>query len=151
MARDYVSVARYEREGRLVVQGGADMRGRPDAVEFRAPSGQRLVDWLGEVFVWIDRWPTRRGVAVLLQQVGSSWEPVATTLWFDALYITREQRLKLVFGAYVELASAVLYRLHLPGAVVTRPVVGVGALQREPKFDVDAFRARQQAMAGRTA
>lgn len=140
MARDYVSVARFDREGQMVTHGAADVHGRPDAVQFTGRSGQALVDCMGEITVTIDRWPTRTGVGMLLEADGQrGWQLVASSLYFDGIYVTKEQPARLVFSVYTALLAGRLYRLHLPNAVVTRPTIHIAAIQRNAE-QVEAMR-----------
>lgn len=142
MGRDFLSSQTFERSGVLVRQGEADPFGRPDAIEFQSRSGQRLIDWVGDVVLSVDRWPTRTGVAVILERAGFEWVPVAAALPFDAIYVRQEQEIKLVFGVYVRLEPGTSYRLHLPAAVLTKGTVRIGAIQRDPAFGADQTRTR---------
>jgi hypothetical protein len=125
----------FARTGELLAYGN-DLRGRPDAVTFTARSGEPTIDWLAEAYVWIDRWATRAGVAVLFESDGGSgWEECAAAMPFDALQIVRETEIRLVFSQWVRLQPGRMFRLFLAGAVVTRPDVRIVALQRAASFD----------------
>jgi hypothetical protein len=126
-----VTVITFERTGELVAHG-ADIKGRPDAIEFRARANQSEIDRLAEVTVTIDRWGTRTGVATLLEldEESGSWMPVAAAMPFDAFYLLSQQEVRLVFSEYVRLQPGPRYRLFLEGAVVTKPTFGVKGVQR---------------------
>ncbi len=141
----HVSALPFERTGRLVVHEQGGHIGRPDAVEFQGRSGQTLVDWLAEVHIWVDRWPTRAGVAVLLERAGVDWVPCANALPYDAIYLRHESELQLVFSSYIPLEPGGTYRVHLPGAVVSRPTLRIGALQCEPGANDARTRPRRAA------
>jgi hypothetical protein len=54
---------------------------------------------------------------------------------FDAIQVIREQEVKLVFSVWVPLVAGGTYRLYLPGAVLTRPSVRIGAIFRHHRPD----------------
>lgn len=132
---DHIGVARFERTGRLVSHGEADRLGRPDAVEFQGRAGERLVDWMAHVHVWFDRWPTRAGAAAILEREGDGWKLLATAMPFDGIYVRAETEEQLTFSVYVPLRAGRTYRLHLPGAVLTRNTIRLAAILREPGQD----------------
>lgn len=129
-------IERFDRTGELVVHGD-DVRA--NAVDFRARAGLSTVDWLVEAFVWIDRWMTRQGIATLLgpdedMPAGAQrMVVIASAMPFDALYVQREVEAHLVFSEYVRLQPGAAYRLHLDGAVVTRPTLRLVAQCRHPQ------------------
>jgi hypothetical protein len=122
-----VSVARFDRTGELVAMGD-DLRGRPDAVEFIARSGEPTSDWLAEVTVTISGWATRAGVATLYELQAGAWVPLRSAMPFDAVYVKANTPVRLTFSSYIPLQPAGRYRLFMPGALVSSPTIQIAAL-----------------------
>lgn len=133
----------FTRPGRLVQHGAADRLGRADAIEFQGRADRAQPDWLAEVRLSVSAWPTRAGVAVILEQQNGDWVPVASSLPFDGLYLRAETEIHIVFGVYVPIQPDGVYRLHLPAAVLTRPSLRIGA-RGEALADAGAPRRRTQ-------
>lgn len=132
MDTTHIGVARFERNGRLVVHGHDHLH-YSDAVQFTGRSGERLIDCMGELTVTIDRWGTRTGTAGLFEaDEDGAWQLMASAMPFDAIYVMKEQPVRLVFSVYAPLLPARLYRIHLPGAVVTQPTIQIAAVLRDP-------------------
>lgn len=134
--RDFVSSQRFERTGTRATHGDRDAFGRPDAIDFTGRAGERLVDWLAEAFVWIDRWPSRHGVATLFELLEGEWSPLASAMPFDGIHVRLEQEVHVAFSQYVPLTAGAAYRLYLPDAIVTRDTLRIGAIQRHPDHQV---------------
>jgi hypothetical protein len=132
--------ATFERTGEMVVHG-QDLHGRCDAVEFVARSGEPTIDWLAEVFMTVDRWGTREGVATLYDQRDGAWQPLANAMPFDGLYVTRPTEIRLVFSQYTRLQPGGRYRIHAAGAVVASATVRIAALVK-PASNEHAVRVR---------
>lgn len=133
MGAMHIGVARFDRVGRLVTHGHVDRHSRPDAVQFTGRSGERLVDCAGEITVTIDRWGTRTGIAALFEaDEDGIWQLVATSMPFDGIYVLKEQTARLVFSVWAPIRAGRIYRLHLPGAVVTQPTIHIAAVLHDP-------------------
>lgn len=125
-----MSVVRFDRTGELVVMGEDS---RPDCVEFQARAGEPTIDWLAEAIVVISGWMTRRGIATLYERDGEGWEPQASAMPYDALYVKDNTSARLVFSSYVRLQPGQRYRLVLAGALVVSPTIQIAALSKDPE------------------